>query len=267
MVLEAAFVPADAGPAGKRVVVLVDVLRATSTIALLLDRGCDVVLAADEAGVAAASGRDRDVLVCAEETSGAIAAGADVSPSLSALREAPVEGRTVVLRTTNGTLAARLVCGAETTCFAGSLLNGRAVMTTAVAAACEQDARLQVVCAGREQGRVYTLDDVYCAGFLLDAALQVHRQRGGDEPRLRDSARLALDVFRRAAGPYEGLAASESADVLRRIGCEEDIRIAAAPDTSRAVPLIAREAATGAIRVRNLARFPTAPAVQAGHRP
>ena len=256
IVLEAAFLPADAASAGPRVAVLVDVLRATSTIALLLDRGCGVLLVADEAGMAAARRGRGDALVCAEEASGAIATGADISPSLHALHQAPVEGRDVILRTTNGTVAAQRLCGAEATCFAGSLLNARAVMSAAVEVAVARQARLQVVCAGREQGRAYTLDDIYCTGFLLDEAIQAQRRRGGEMPALCDSAKLALDVFARAAGPYEGLASSESAAVLRRIGCEEDIRIAAAPNTSRAVPLIEREPRTSAVVVRNLDRQP-----------
>ncbi len=254
IVLEAAFLPADAASAGPRVAVVVDVLRATSTIALLLDRGCGVLLVADEAGMAAARRKRADALVCAEETSGAIAAGADISPSLRELRQAPLDGRDVILRTTNGTVAAQRVCGRETTCFAGSLLNARAVMSAALESAVARQARLQVVCAGREQGRAYALDDIYCAGFLLDEAIRAQQRLGGDTLVLRDSAKLALDVFFRAAGPYEGLASSESATVLCRMGCEEDIRIAAAPNTSRAVPLIEREPRTAAVVVRNLDR-------------
>jgi phosphosulfolactate phosphohydrolase-like enzyme len=239
---EVAFLPGESVRRQRGVFILVDVLRATSSIAHLLDRGCrTVVLAGDTAGILAVRQVQLDVLVCAENADGSRLAEADISPSLRELDKAEVAGKTVVLLTTNGTLAAQSLQGRSGLCITGSLRNAHAAMRAATSAAREVDLPITIVCSGREGSQVYAFDDVYCAGFLVREGVEL-LDASGTPMLIRDSAKLALDVLGAHPDPDEALRGSESAAVLRRIGCDEDITIAASPNISNAVPVIAMDA-------------------------
>ena len=120
------------------VAVLIDVIRASTTIVTLLDRGApEVVLVGQRDGARLGELRgELGALVCAEDASGQKAAEADLPPSPAALEGLDLAGRRVILATTNGTLAAELVhdCGVEHVLI-GSMRNGAAVMRSTVALA------------------------------------------------------------------------------------------------------------------------------------
>ena len=117
MDFEVCFLPREATRQPSPVAVLIDVIRASTTIVTLLDRGCsEVILVGQRDRPRVAELRTRlDALVCAEDTSGLKAADADLTPSPAALHAIDLVGRRVILATTNGTLAAELVrdCGVE----------------------------------------------------------------------------------------------------------------------------------------------------------
>src|SRR5437879_3669177 len=114
---EVCFLPREATRKPSPVTVLIDVIRASTTIVTLLDRGCsEVVLVGQKDRPRLAELRAKlDALVCAEDASGLPTADADLTPSPAALHALDLAGRRVILATTNGTLAAELVreCGVE----------------------------------------------------------------------------------------------------------------------------------------------------------
>lgn len=249
---EVAFLPSDARRKERRIYVLVDVLRATSSIVRLIDNGCsEIILAGDAAAAAAAKRSIAGALLCAENADGSRADGAEISPSLRELSDASVAGKTVILLTTNGTRAAQDLRGRPGICLAGSLMNARGVMRAATTLAVENDLPIAVVCSGRERTKVYALDDAYCAGFLVNEGIESLRELG-QPATSRDSAKLALDILAGHPSSYDALAASESAAVLRRIGCAEDIALAARRNISIAVPVIAAGAQPDRLSVSGL---------------
>src|SRR6478672_7129003 len=204
MRVHVAFTPGEQTPAP--VGVVVDVLRATSTICQAL-----------------ASGYGR-VLCCAEiEEARALAASEGPAKLAGERRLEPIEcfdfgnspaelegqaaAETLILSTTNGTRL--LVAAAERFdhVYVGSLLNLDAV----AAAARAHGEDVAVLCAG-VLGEL-ALDDAYCAGRIAETL-------GGDRT---DSATAAIRLAGTFADARDGLAASRSAWNLRNHGLEADI--------------------------------------------
>lgn len=254
---EVAYTPASvASDAAPRVYVLIDVLRATSAIVSMLGGGArSVVLAGSDAAAKVAMARVGNALLCAENADGSIAHGADISPSLNALRAAELGNRNIVLRSTNGTVAACGVADRPGVGLVGALVNAAAVMRSAIDLAARADAPVCLVCSGREAATVCCLDDAYCAGYLVNEGMR-QQSASGRAARLRDSAKIALCLFEKYATPVDALGASESAGVLRRIGSDADIAFAATVNTIGIAPKFKTIGGFGLVEVRNPADAP-----------
>ena len=88
------------------------------------------------------------------------------------------------------------------------------------------------ICAGRENN--FSLDDAYCAGRLVLAALGGRRMRRG----LNDAALGAMDLVRRYGERWErALSASRAGRDLTRLGLRDDLLDAARKD---AYPVLAQ---------------------------
>jgi 2-phosphosulfolactate phosphatase len=177
-----------------RTVVVVDVLRACSTITTALAHGARAVVpVADMAEASRIAGAlDPEVSLLGGERGGKPIDGYGAGNSPLEYAPEAVTGRTVVLNTTNGTGAFVAARGAAQA-VAGCFLNVSRVadfLREAVAAAPEKET--VILCAGQE-GRV-ALEDVLCAGFLLD------KLWGETVPeRLTDGAHIALTQYRHDA--------------------------------------------------------------------
>jgi 2-phosphosulfolactate phosphatase len=185
-----AFTPAEAAkvPTG----VVVDVLRATSSIVQALDGGYRRVLCCAEIEEARALREEiEDSVLAGERWAGAIP-GFDLGNSPRDFLEPRAE--TLILTTTNGT---RAIVAAAADCdevLVGSLLNLDAVAK----AAHERGEDVEIICAGVD-GR-FTLDDAYCAGRIAELL--------GGEP--TDAAEGAVRIARSFSSAEEGLRASRN---------------------------------------------------------
>ena len=202
--IDVTFLGTDVRPAGTAVVI--DVLRATSTITLALASGYERVLVAGSIDEATALRTDGRTL--AGEVGCARAPGFDLGNS----PEETLTPRTteLVLATTNGAPAIVASAAVADDVLVASLLNLDAV--------CEQLAGrddVLLVCAGTD-GRV-SIEDVYLAG-RISAALEGPRT---------DAAHVAEAVAAAYPTALEALEASGGAVGLRREGLESDIAFCA----------------------------------------
>jgi 2-phosphosulfolactate phosphatase len=199
-----AFTPAEevSAPVG----IVVDVLRATSTICQALASGYGRVLCCAEIDDARTLADTEGPAKLAGERRLEPIEGFDYGNSPAELDGEPV-AETLILTTTNGTRL--LVAAAERfeRVYVGSLLNLDAVAV----AARESGEDVAVLCAG-VLGEL-ALDDAYCAGRIA-ATL-------GGEP--EDSAQAAIRLAASFSTAVEGLGASRSAANLRRHGLEADL--------------------------------------------
>ncbi|WP_337845773.1 2-phosphosulfolactate phosphatase [Thermus sp.] len=207
------------------VVLVVDVIRATTTAACFLEAGAEALYLVPSLEAARAF-KDEDV-VLAGEAGGLRPPGFDLGNSPREALEAPVGGRVVVMATTNGTKAAHLAAKTAKHVLLASLYNAHAAARKALELATEEVA---ILCAGKE-GRV-GLDDVYTAGVLAEY-LGLMREV---EP--EDGARIALAVRRAHPDPLEALSLSAAASALKGVGLEADVPFCAQVAKSAQVPLL-----------------------------
>jgi 2-phosphosulfolactate phosphatase len=177
-----------------RVVVVVDVLRACSTITTALAHGARAVVpVADMAEASRIAGAlDPETSLLGGERGGKPIDGYGAGNYPLEYGPEAVGGRTVVLNTTNGTGAFVAARGAAQA-VAGCFLNvGRVADFLREVVTSGPEKEPVILCAGQE-GRV-ALEDVLCAGFLLD------KLWGEAVPdRLPDGAHIALTQYRNDA--------------------------------------------------------------------
>jgi 2-phosphosulfolactate phosphatase len=210
MPVHVAFTPVDAAPAA--VGVVVDVLRATSTIAQALASGYERVLCCAEIEEARALRAELPDSLLGGERQAVRVEGFDVGASPREFVDA--QASTLILSTTNGTRAILETAARCDRVLLGSLLN-----LSAVAEAVRSD-DVVVVCAGFQGG--FALDDVYCAGRIV-ALLD------GERTHAATAAELLAQAFPSA---LDGL----NARTYGPPGLEQDIAYCAQEDLLEAVP-------------------------------
>lgn len=224
-----------------KAVVVIDTLRATSTIVAALMAGAREVIpcsAADEAvKIAHRLGTDR-TLLCGERGAQKIN-GFHLGNSPREYTPEVVLGKTLVLTTTNGTNAI-LRCKGAARVVTGSLLNARAVARTLL-----NERSVMILCAGTSG--CLSLEDTIAAGAVVDALSDLT----GSEPNLDDGARASLVLFARSRGDLAtSIGTTDHGRVLRELGLEEDIRFCSRLDYyDSAVP----ELSGSTIRLREMA--------------
>lgn len=193
------------------VAVVIDVLRATTTMVHALAAGCDAVLPCleiDEArGVAAEQRPSRGLL--AGERQGVAIEGFDLGNSPSSFTPEACSGRTIVMTTTNGTRAIAACAGAGRTLIA-AFVNRRATVE-----ALKADGRpIHCVCAGTD-GEV-SLEDTLLAGALAqDLDTWAWEEAGG----IAGSVRIAGEA------PADTVLANDGAEIAASLWRETEAMI------------------------------------------
>ena len=214
MPVHVAFTPSETAVA--RVGIVVDVVRATSSIAQALAAGYRRVLCCREIEEASALRAELgDEAVVGGERSGVVVDGFDVGASPREFAAGAV-APTLILSTTNGTASILTAAARCETVLLGSLLNLEAV--TAAAHAAGDD--VAVFCAGFKGA--FALDDAYCAGRIVT-------ELGG--PR-SDAAAAAELLARSFSTALEGL----NARTYGPPGLEADIEFCAQENLLATVP-------------------------------
>ena len=209
------------------IVVIIDVLRATSTIATALYNGAKCVIPVDSVAKCIELGRQIDGIT-AGERDGMIAEGLQHGNSPFEYPRAFIGGRTLVLTTTNGTklLHMALDRGAGQI-VTGSFPNLKAVCSYLVA----QNQPVVLGCAAWKD-RV-NLEDMLFAGAVIN---QVK-----DHFSLNcDSSQIAETVYLDARDDLFGFMQAKNASHYHRLmgyGLEKDIRYCLTPDVADVLPL------------------------------
>ncbi len=254
MKFDVSLIPDDVKDGEHSVCILIDVLRASSTITTLMNKGCGEILLTDNIEAALESGElmsADDIVSCSEGVEGNCRNGADFSPSLIGIEKMPdFDEKRILMQTTNGTTAIhKLYQKGGGKILIGCMRNASAVMEKAVEIAEELSFDINVVCAGREGSTIYTIDDLYCAARLIEYGVKAAGRRS-IQWFLNDSAKIALHSLKVYGSAEEAFAASASGNVMRSIHCDEDILLCAQDSIMETVPYINREASSNYIVVR-----------------
>jgi 2-phosphosulfolactate phosphatase len=226
--IHVAFTPAQEGRAELGVVV--DVMRATSTIAQALEAGYERVLCCAEVSEAHAAKEELGDAILGGERNGVPIEGFDAGASPREFLEPRASA--LILSTTNGT---RTILAAVSRCqevLLGSLLN-----LSAVAGVVRERGRDAVVlCAGFKGA--FAIDDAYCAGRIVRAL---------DGATLTDAAIASGVIADRFPRAIDGI----NARTYGPPGLEADIEWCSQVDTVTTVPRFSRMVGPAAEIVRS----------------
>jgi 2-phosphosulfolactate phosphatase len=210
-----------AAPPLEQTCLVVDVLRATSVLAVLLDRGAEQIYptATIEHGLAlrdelVAEGTDVFLL---GERGGLPPEGFDAGNSPTALAALELSSNIAVQATSNGT-PALLACVGAPLVMPAAVVNATAATRVAI----EADHDVLVVCAGLRGG--FGEDDVLAAGLLVDRLVTAGATTG---PEAQD----ALERYEAARDDLaEAFRQTEHGVVTVGLGFDDDIVLCATPD-------------------------------------
>ncbi|WP_233200212.1 2-phosphosulfolactate phosphatase [Blastopirellula marina] len=212
------------------VAVVIDVLRATTTITHALANGAECVVPCQTIEEAQALRTDHPAALLGGERGGKKIPGFDLGNSPAEYSREVVAGKKVLFTTTNGTKAMQ-ACRAADEIWIASFVN-----LTAVCNRLTEHPQIHIVCAGTD-GEI-TREDVLLAGAIVD-----HLSTDAPSPiELNDQAQIATDAWQEAKQGLTSVSLAERLKMSRggrnvlRIGLENDIEIAATVDKFELVP-------------------------------
>jgi 2-phosphosulfolactate phosphatase len=212
-----------------KVVIVLDVLFATSTIVTALASGAkDVIPTLDEAAARrAADGLAQDSYVISGELNAITIAGF-APPTPQALVAYGIAGKTLIYCTTNGTVALGKSADAAHV-YAASLLNGPAVVSTVADE--HMDRTILIVCSGSADN--FNLEDFFGAGYLVD----LFASALGPSAEFSDAA-LAARFLYKGSRPVDCLLAARVGRMMVERGVEDEVRYAAQRGKFDVVPVL-----------------------------
>ena len=203
--------------------VVIDVLRATSTITTALAHGVSSIHTTTSEEEARGLSRGEENFLLGGERQGIKIPGFQLGNSPAEYTREVVAGKKIIFTTTNGTLAlARAKESRLSPILTGCFLNLSALVKRIKEL---QPTVLYLFCAGR--GGDFSLEDAAFAGLLC-------QELGGE---LSDSAIAARAIWREWEGDILGLlAASEHGRYMQKIGFASDLQLCATVDKYQVVP-------------------------------
>ena len=227
------FGPQEVTPAdvANHVVAVVDVLRASTSIAIALANGARAVipLASSEDVISRASLLARSEIRLAGERKSQPIPGFDVGNSPRDFTREAVEGKTILMSTTNGTNAILAVQGSRDVVIA-SYVNFSAVLSM-LRAALRGGTDVAILCAGQEKR--FALEDAACAGLYVQHITAKHTKA-----QINDAAQAAMLIDKKYGSNLKRLLRmSAHGAALVEAGFGEDIPLCAAVDAHPVVPV------------------------------
>jgi len=199
-----------------RVVLLIDVLRASTTVAVALANGARAVIPFESSDEVI----DRKMHAIP---------GFDLGNSPREYTAETVEGKTVLLTTTNGTVALAGLQGARDVVVA-SYVNYSAV-SAMIRAAARGAADVAIVCAGRD--RQFALEDAACAGRFTSSVI-----KRLPNVRLNDAAQACCLIDKRYGDRLDRLFEdAEHGRALAEAGYGGDLAVCASVDAHPVIPI------------------------------
>ena len=227
MRIHVSFTPFE--PVDAPLAVVIDVLRATSTITQALASGYERVICCTEIEDARALAAEYSPAMLGGERTCSPIPGFDFGNSPREYVGAPA-APTLVLSTTNGTRLLVTAAAHAERVLVASLLNLEALIEAVRADGADE---IDILCAG-SRGEL-CLDDAYVAGRIAQALDGNHT----------DSANAAIRLAQSFASAEDGLRVSQSARNIVAAGLEPDIAFCARESVLSVVPRLIGTVGTG----------------------
>jgi 2-phosphosulfolactate phosphatase len=227
------FGPAGVTPAdvSGRAVAVIDVLRASTSIAVALDNGARAIIPFEnsEDAVSRAKAFERSDVRLAGERKSLPIPGFDLGNSPVQYTREAVDGKTILMATTNGTGAITATQGARDV-IVSSYVNFSASMSM-LRAALRTGTDVVLLCAG--QDRRFALEDAACAGRFAH-----HISKRLTSVTLNDGAQACILIDKKYGDNLMKLFdASAHGRSLREAGFSDDLAVCAAVDSHTVLPV------------------------------
>jgi len=210
------------------VIIVIDVLRCSSTIIAALANGARGIIPAKTLREAKAYRQEHPEFILAGERRGLKPKGFDLGNSPLAFSPETIKGKHVILITTSGTMAIYSAKNGRWTMI-GAFLNVKAVAEAAMKIAEKEKIGVSLVLAGKEGH--FSLEDFICAGAIV-ASLPTEKVKQSD------AALAALLAFQQASGSLSSIVRlGDHAQFLKSMGFEADIEFCCRLDAFGIVPV------------------------------
>lgn len=207
------------------IVVVIDVLRATSAMCAAFENGIKAIIPVPT--VEQAMEYKQKGYLAGAERKGQIVEGFDFGNSPFSYMNPDFVGKEVVLSTTNGTRSLDVAKDAEIV-VVGSLLNVDALSEWLL----KQNKNVLCLCSGW-QGK-FNLEDTICAGAISDFLLSSGKFTANE-----DSSIAAKYLFQSASKNYLGfLKSSSHRRRLKNLNLNEDIKYCLTPNQTEVIPVL-----------------------------
>lgn len=207
------------------IVVVIDVLRATSAICTAFEHGVEKMIPISS--LEEAFEYKKQGYLVAAERDGSIVEGFTLGNSPFSYMDAALKGQTVVLTTTNGTKAINAAKNAHKVAI-GSFLNLDALAEWLS----EQERNVILLCAGWKDK--FNMEDSLFAGALAEQLL-ITKKFTSD----CDSARASVHLWNFASEDlYPFLRNSSHRNRLGRLNLDKDIRYCLTPNQTHVIPVL-----------------------------
>ncbi len=206
---------------------MIDALRASSTIITAVSNGCDRIVPTGEANEAAAIKKisEGSVLLCGEIGAKKVS-GFDLGNSPLEYTQEVVEGRVLIYSTSNGSVAVKALAEAEDVLI-GTFINATAAAKAAYAL--ERD--IMLVCAGTK-GQ-FSTDDIVALGCIVSRLTQMD-----DTVEVDDLGKVAYKIYNNAKADIMGaLEGSSNYEYLKGLQLFDDLEYCTREDMFDIVPV------------------------------
>tara|TARA_B110000879_G_C10990673_1_gene439141 strand:+ start:21 stop:821 length:801 start_codon:yes stop_codon:yes gene_type:complete len=225
--IEACFSPRDfyQYEEGFELVVVIDVLRATSAICAGIENGLEGIIPVSTVEEA------REYLnkgyIAAAEREGKIVEGFPMGNSPYSYMEDNLKGKTVVLTTTNGTKAIK-IAEHKKTLVIGSLNNLDALVDWLV----ERGENTILLASGWKDK--FNLEDTICAGAIIDGVMKSNQFQSNEDSSVasRFLSKSAME------NQFAFLKSSSHRRRLRKLNLNADVKYCLTPNNLSAIPIL-----------------------------
>jgi 2-phosphosulfolactate phosphatase len=207
------------------IVVVIDVLRATSAITTALHLGVERIIPVSS--VEEAREYKKKGFIAGAERDGQVVEGFDFGNSPYAFMDPAMKGQTVVLTTTNGTKAISMASDREIVVI--GCLNNLEILCRWL---CEQHRNTLILASGWKDK--INLEDTICGGALADCLLESRRFRSDE-----DSTVAAKFIYRSAREHlWSFLRASSHRRRLMKLNIQRDVKYCLTLNSVPCIPIL-----------------------------
>lgn len=218
-------------------VIIIDILRATSTMTVALANGAKEIIPAESISIAARIARGSNYSLLCGERGSKIVEGFDLGNSPFDYKQEKINGKSLIFSTTNGTISIAKSKLAKS-CVLASFLN----LSKVIEYIKELNEDVTLICSGKLNN--FCIEDAVCAGVIIRKLMEYDKSMEISDPEfavMKLGKSLAMSAGKIAPEKIlEMLKNSEHGKYLSSLGFEKDLEFCSNVDSYPYLPMFAK---------------------------